>query len=81
MIHNVMTLFGSCAGRKRRQWPFCDAKRVIKRGFDEKEPARQRHECKNCSKRFDGLTFTIVAGHKENLEAVFSAYRINPEWF
>lgn len=39
-----------------RQCPFCDSKRVIKRGFDEKELARQRYECKDCEKRFDDLT-------------------------
>jgi len=39
--------------------PFCDSERVIKRGFDDKEPAKQRYECKNCPKRFDDLTDTI----------------------
>ena len=48
-----------------RQCPFCDSKRVIKRGFDEKESARQRYECKNCGKRFDDLTGAIFAGHHQ----------------
>ncbi|WP_321417616.1 transposase [uncultured Desulfobacter sp.] len=51
-----------------RQCPYCDSKRIIKRGFDEKEPARQRYECKNCGKRFDDLTGTIFAGHHQPLK-------------
>ena len=39
-----------------RECPFCDSKRVIKRGYDDKEPARQRYECKECGKRFDDLS-------------------------
>ena len=48
-----------------RQGPCCDAKRVMKRGFDENEPARQRDECHVCGKRFDDLTGTIFAGHHQ----------------
>ena len=44
-----------------RRCPFCDSKRIIRRGFDDKEPARQRYECKDCKKRFDDLTGTIFA--------------------
>ena len=51
-----------------RQGPFCHAKRVIKRGFDENEPARQRDECNVCGKRFDDLTGTIFAGHHQPLK-------------
>jgi hypothetical protein len=36
-----------------RQCPFCASKGVIRRGFDDKEPARQRYEWKDCKKRFD----------------------------
>ncbi|WP_207309067.1 IS1/IS1595 family N-terminal zinc-binding domain-containing protein [Desulfobacter hydrogenophilus] len=50
------------------QCPFCDSKRVIKRGFNEKEPAKQRYECKDCGKRFDDLTGTIFAGHHQPLK-------------
>ena len=28
--------------------PSCESKEVIKRGFDDTEPARQRYECHNC---------------------------------
>ena len=53
---------------EERQCPFCDSKRVIKRGFDEKELSRQRYECKDCKKRFDDLTGTIFAGHHQPLK-------------
>jgi transposase-like protein len=48
--------------------PFCESKRVIKRGFDDKAPARQRYECKDCDKRFDDLTGTIFAGRHQPLK-------------
>ena len=51
-----------------RQCPFCDYKRVTRRGSDEQEPARQRYECKACGKRFDDLTGTIFAGHHQPLK-------------
>ena len=51
-----------------RQCPLCDSKRVIRRGFDEKESTRQRYECKDCSKRFDDLTGTVFAGHHQPLK-------------
>ena len=41
---------------------------MIKRGFDDKEPARQRYECRACEKRFDDLTDTIFAGHHQSLK-------------
>lgn len=51
-----------------RECPFCSSKRVIKRGFDDLEPARQRYQCKECTKRFDDLTGTIFAGHHQPLK-------------
>ena len=56
------------------RWPVgvaCPAgasKHVIKRGFDDTEPARQRYECHDCTKRFDDLTDTIFAGHHQPLK-------------
>ena len=47
--------------------PHCDSDRVIKRGRDETQPARQRYECKACGKRFDDLTETVFAGHHQPL--------------
>ena len=39
--------------------PSCESKQVIKRGFDDTEPTRQRYECHACHTRFDDLTDTI----------------------
>ena len=48
--------------------PSCESKEVIKRGFDDTEPARQRYACHNCDTRFDDLTDTIFAGHHQPLK-------------
>jgi transposase-like protein len=48
--------------------PSCRSTQVIKRGFDDTEPARQRSECTDCHKRFDDLTDTIFAGHQQALK-------------
>ena len=48
--------------------PSCQSKEVIKRGFDDTEPARQRYECSDCHTRFDDLTATIFAGHHQSLK-------------
>ena len=50
------------------QCPSCQSKHVMKRGFDDKELARQRYECKDCDTRFDDLTDTIFAGHHQPLK-------------
>lgn len=47
--------------------PSCDSKRVVKQGFDETQPLRQRYQCKDCHVRFDDLTGTIFAGHHQPL--------------
>jgi transposase-like protein len=48
--------------------PSCPSTHVIKRGFDDTEPARQRYECHDCDRRFDDLTDTIFAGHHQPLK-------------
>src|SRR5439155_1810829 len=48
--------------------PSCESQHVIKRGFDDTEPARQRYACHDCDKRFDDLTDTIFAGHHQPLK-------------
>ena len=48
--------------------PSCESTQVIKRGFDDTEPARQRYECHDCDTRFDDLTDTIFAGHHQPLK-------------
>ena len=47
--------------------PSCQSQQVIKRGFDETQPLRQRYQCKACQKRFDDLSETILAGHHQPL--------------
>jgi transposase-like protein len=48
--------------------PSCQSTQVIKRGFDDTEPARQRYACTECHARFDDLTDTILAGHHQPLK-------------
>ena len=48
--------------------PSCPSTQVVKRGFDDTEPARQRYECTDCHTRFDDLTDTIFAGHHQPLK-------------
>ena len=48
--------------------PSCQSTQVIKRGFDDTEPARQRSECTACHKRFADLTDTIFAGPHQSLK-------------
>jgi transposase-like protein len=48
--------------------PACQSTQVIKRGFDDTEPTRQRYECTDCHQRFDDLTDTIFAGHHQPLK-------------
>ena len=48
--------------------PSCEAKHVIKCGFDDTESTRQRYECTDCHTRFDDLTGTIFAGHHQPLK-------------
>lgn len=48
--------------------PSCGSKDIIKDGVDEVDSARQRYKCKACKKRFDDLTDTIFAGHRQPLK-------------
>jgi len=45
--------------------PSCQSTQVMKRGFDDKELARQRSACKDGDTRFDDLTDTMFAGHHQ----------------
>ncbi|MCG8549489.1 MAG: transposase [Desulfobacterales bacterium] len=51
-----------------RECPFCDSINTIKKGYDDREYAKKRYECKECGKRFDDLTGTIFAGHHQPLK-------------
>src|ERR1700751_796783 len=48
--------------------PSCQSTQVIKRGFDDTEPARQCDACTDCHTRVDDLTDTIFAGHQQPLK-------------
>ena len=50
------------------QCPFCDSHRVIRRGFDDQHPSKQRYQCKGSGRRFDDLTGTIFAGSHHPLK-------------
>src|SRR5215471_12625170 len=59
--------------------PSCQSTQVMKHGFDDTEPARQRYECHDCETRFDDLTDTIFAGHHQPLKVwvLLSLSRLN----
>jgi transposase-like protein len=48
--------------------PRCNSREVIKRGFDDTQPDRQRYSCNGCGFRFDDLTDTVFAGHHQPLK-------------
>ncbi len=47
--------------------PGCDSSSVIRDGYDDTQPHRQRYRCKACASRFDDLTDTVLAGHHQPL--------------
>jgi transposase-like protein len=47
--------------------PECDSAEVIRKGCDERQSARRRHQCRVCRQRFDDLTGTVFAGHHQPL--------------
>ncbi len=47
--------------------PPCGSTRLIKRGFDDTQPHRQRYRCHSCARDFDDLTGTVLAGHHQPL--------------
>ena len=40
---------------------------MVRDGFDDTQPQRQRYRCKACAGRFDDLTGTVLAGHHQPL--------------
>lgn len=48
--------------------PRCFGANVIKRGFDESHPERQRYFCHHCERRFDDLTNTVFSRHHQPLK-------------
>ena len=47
--------------------PGCDSFSVIRDGYDDTQPYRQRYRCKACASRLDDLTGTVLAGHHQPL--------------
>ena len=47
--------------------PHGGSTRLIKRGFDDTQPHRQRDRCHGCARDFDDLTGTVLAGHHQPL--------------
>lgn len=47
--------------------PHCGSGLIIKRGFRQQQPHRQRYLCKSCYYPFDDLSQTIFAGHHQPL--------------
>jgi transposase-like protein len=47
--------------------PGCDTAAVIRDGCDDSQPHRQRYRCKECARRFDDLTGTVLGGHHQPL--------------
>src|SRR3954463_3786543 len=45
----------------------CRRDAVIRDGYDDTQPHRQRYRCKACAGRFDDLTGTALAGHHQPL--------------
>ena len=58
--------------------PSGESKHVIKRGFDDTAPARQRYACHDCDTRFDDLTDTIFAGHHQPLKVWILCLALQP---
>ena len=58
----------SCDGSQGVTCCKCGSKQVVKRGFDETQPHRQRYQCQACQSRFDDLSGTIFAGHHQPLQ-------------
>ena len=48
--------------------PHCGSRDTIRRGKDDRQPERQRYQCKACQKRFDDLTGTVFEGHHQPLK-------------
>ena len=47
--------------------PGCGGGAVVRDGYDDTQPHRQRYRCKACAGRFDDLTGTALAGRHQPL--------------
>lgn len=47
--------------------PHGESPEITQQGHDDTQPERQRYLCKSCERRFDDLTHTLFAGHRQPL--------------
>jgi transposase-like protein len=58
---------------RQHRWPDgvrcrrCKGAKVARDGRDDSRPQRQRYRCAGCGARFDDLTGTVLAGHRQPL--------------
>ena len=48
--------------------PKCEGGHVARNGHDETQRLRQRYVCRDCGVRFDDLSDTVLAGHRQPLK-------------
>ncbi len=48
--------------------PRCGSEYITRQGRDETEPAKQRYQCKSCTRRFDDLSLSVFSGHHQPLK-------------
>src|SRR3982751_1678419 len=60
--------------------PGCGSAAVIRDGFDDSQPYRQRYRCKGCARRFDDLNGTVLAGHHQPLRVWVLCLTIEGTW-
>ena len=59
---------------RRTRWPQgvrcskCGGGHVARNGHDETQRQRQRYVCRDCGARFDDLSDTVLAGHRQPLK-------------
>ena len=59
---------------RRTRWPQgvrcpkCGGGHVARNGHDETQRLRQRYVCRDCGVRFDDLSDTVLAGHRQPLK-------------
>jgi transposase-like protein len=47
--------------------PQCNSADIMRNGRDDTQPHRQRYRCRGCDSRFDDLSGTMLAGHRQPL--------------
>jgi transposase-like protein len=50
------------------QCPHCGSRHVARNSHDDTQKLRQRYVCRDCQARFDDLSHTVLAGHRQPLK-------------